>query len=331
MIDSEIKRRNHKVGIELTKILSLLFLLGFVIDAIFFKVDNLIIDFWLDIISSCLLASCFILTIVNKNKWDTWLFMLSAVYTIHMILSALTPVIFNNEINYELKLMFNMLCGVVVVVFSAFILKPMISYIYSAIYIIFYIVITLIYPSDFLIKSISVVTIIYFGLSRLLTTLMARYKSATEEALLANKGLVRLKESIAKERAEIKSIIENLSIKAKGRMTKNDLIQLEKIVNNSITDTVFNYIESKGNASNDFFTALIKSYPNLTDSELNMAYMIYNGLSTKEIAAQRHCTVDSIKVFRSRLRKKLMLKPEQNLWAFLNSCFLKSLKVTSKN
>lgn len=69
----------------------------------------------------------------------------------------------------------------------------------------------------------------------------------------------------------------------------------------------------------NFRKRLLNLHPNLTPTELDLSSMIKLGLSVKELADIMFVTPESMKVFRSRLRKKLGLQPNQNLQIYLSS------------
>ncbi len=68
-----------------------------------------------------------------------------------------------------------------------------------------------------------------------------------------------------------------------------------------------------------FKKQVLKVHPDLTPTELELTEMIRLGLSTKELAGLMFITPESMRVSRSRLRKKLNLIPEQNLQSYLCS------------
>ena len=68
----------------------------------------------------------------------------------------------------------------------------------------------------------------------------------------------------------------------------------------------------------DFYKSLLSNFPNLTSSEIKLSAFIKLGLNTKDIASILFITPESVKVSRSRLRKKLKLKQETNLQLFLS-------------
>ncbi|SEK36840.1 triple tyrosine motif-containing protein [Parapedobacter koreensis] len=66
-----------------------------------------------------------------------------------------------------------------------------------------------------------------------------------------------------------------------------------------------------------FFTNLKEQYPDLTPNELKLCAFLRMNLSSKEIAQLMNITIKAVEVSRYRLRKKIKLEPEQNLYEFL--------------
>jgi hypothetical protein len=67
----------------------------------------------------------------------------------------------------------------------------------------------------------------------------------------------------------------------------------------------------------DFLVSLKAVYPNLTPSELKLCAYLRLNLSSKEIAQITNITIKSVELGRYRLRKKLQIPPEENLFNFL--------------
>lgn len=66
-----------------------------------------------------------------------------------------------------------------------------------------------------------------------------------------------------------------------------------------------------------FQSSLLSEFPELTQSEIKLCSLIKLGLDNKKIASLLFQSSDSIKVSRSRLRKKLQLETNQSLDTFL--------------
>ncbi|MBX3241584.1 MAG: hypothetical protein KIT80_11410 [Chitinophagaceae bacterium] len=67
----------------------------------------------------------------------------------------------------------------------------------------------------------------------------------------------------------------------------------------------------------DFLVLLKSSYPNLTPGELKLCAYLRLNLSSKEIAQIMNITIKSVELSRHRLRKKLQIQPDINLYNFL--------------
>lgn len=70
-------------------------------------------------------------------------------------------------------------------------------------------------------------------------------------------------------------------------------------------------------AHNDFFVALKEKHNNLTPNELKLCAYLRMNLSTKEMAQLMNISVRGVEISRYRLRKKLQISTETNLFAYL--------------
>ncbi len=71
------------------------------------------------------------------------------------------------------------------------------------------------------------------------------------------------------------------------------------------------------NVHGDFLKAMKEAFPNLTPNELKLCTYLYMNLSTKEIAQLMNISVRGVEISRYRLRKKLQISTETNLYEFL--------------
>ena len=74
-----------------------------------------------------------------------------------------------------------------------------------------------------------------------------------------------------------------------------------------------------GKGLHKFFFALVKTYPQLTSTEVKVCSLIRYGLSSKEIAAQLCVSKRTIDNHRENIRKKLKLPPRSSLAKFILS------------
>ncbi len=68
----------------------------------------------------------------------------------------------------------------------------------------------------------------------------------------------------------------------------------------------------------DFYTNLHNKHPDLTNNEIRLCAFFRLNMTSKEIAAITYQSLNSIKVGRYRLRKKLNLNQEDSLNSFLS-------------
>jgi len=111
-------------------------------------------------------------------------------------------------------------------------------------------------------------------------------------------------------RKELKNIPE------KSQPIKN----IEKIIRSSSQDNMWNNLDYFLDHNNRSFTKILLSHhPNLTNKEIQLATLLKLNLNTKEIANLLFLNPSSIKVARSRLRKKLNISDQkESLFKFLN-------------
>jgi len=69
----------------------------------------------------------------------------------------------------------------------------------------------------------------------------------------------------------------------------------------------------------DFEKRMIRNHPSMTPAEIKLSTLIRLGFKIKELAELMFVTPESMRVSRSRLRKKLGLKASQNLHSYLSS------------
>lgn len=69
----------------------------------------------------------------------------------------------------------------------------------------------------------------------------------------------------------------------------------------------------------NFKNKLLKKHPSLNKNDLQLCYFLRLNLSNKEIATLKNVTLDSVKIFKNRLRHKLAFKEEISLIDYLKS------------
>jgi hypothetical protein len=107
-----------------------------------------------------------------------------------------------------------------------------------------------------------------------------------------------------------------------GRKLSGDqLRKISKIIEDARSDERdWNLFEESFNeAHENFFLKLKANYPELVPNDLKLCAYLRMNMSSKEIASLLNITTRGVEIRRYRLRKKLNLKPSQNLTEFLIS------------
>ena len=77
--------------------------------------------------------------------------------------------------------------------------------------------------------------------------------------------------------------------------------------------------ENVGQINKEFSDTLLQKFPTLTKSEVELCGLFRLNMSNKEIGALKGISAESVKMSRYRLRKKLGLAPEEDIYRFLSS------------
>lgn len=153
--------------------------------------------------------------------------------------------------------------------------------------------------------------------SALVINQMHRDNVAQKDKKLAEKAilLVKSNEFNIEIRDKLTRFAKSIDLKGAELQEYNSIIQhIEtKIQSNSWErfELAFDEVHPMFNKN------LLRHHDNLTPSELRLCSFVRMGLSIKDISSVLYQSPDSIKVSRSRLRKKLMIDKSQNLETFL--------------
>lgn len=164
-----------------------------------------------------------------------------------------------------------------------------------------------------------------------------KIKKKQSEVVLDKEDLEKEKENLAQK---IKEKTIELAIKAKEDEDKLRLLLTirEKIAEAEDNPNIYkirlkemrhlldSYLEIENKTfeiqmdelHQEFFKIMKKKFPNLSIYDLRLCAYLKLGLNSKEMADILHVLPSSINVSRSRLRKKLNLLPEEDLYEFLN-------------
>ena len=127
--------------------------------------------------------------------------------------------------------------------------------------------------------------------------------------------LVQRGKVLAKIKEVISAVIKNHDINESSPSFRH-LIRLIRDVEKK--DQELDHLSVHFNHVNtEFFNKLKDLYPELSQNDLKFCAYLSMNLSSKEMAQLMNVTIKAIEVGRYRLRKKLHLKPETNLYEFL--------------
>jgi hypothetical protein len=127
------------------------------------------------------------------------------------------------------------------------------------------------------------------------------YLSNLKEA--NTKMLERLNEAKNKKPDEQKELIKEISTEMLTQLSSDKKTGLIK--------------ENVSQINKEFYDKLLQLFPDLTKSELELCGLFRLNMSNKEIGVLKNISPESVKMSRYRLRKKLGLKPEDDIYRFV--------------
>ncbi len=135
---------------------------------------------------------------------------------------------------------------------------------------------------------------------------------AMESGIEENKMTISFYDNLLSEISrELETLIKNKKLNEeniRSIMSSLDIAQKKANSTNQIP----------GFPDNRYIKSLLKEHKNLTPQEIQLCFLIKNNMQTKEIANLTFREVTTVKVARSRLRKKLNLPESENLSVYLN-------------
>jgi len=139
------------------------------------------------------------------------------------------------------------------------------------------------------------------------------YKKDKELTSLA----LQLSENIAYIN-EVFDIIISMDNMVKNEVFQREITEIKEKVLQKISKFNASQFEKQFMSINpDFYRNLAKTHLNLTPAELKLCSLLKLNLSSKEISLITHTTIESVRVARTRLRKKLNLDSDDNLTGYL--------------
>ena len=120
------------------------------------------------------------------------------------------------------------------------------------------------------------------------------------------------KQNFSERVIEELSEIENVS--------KTELIAMELFIQNEleIKSTRAELEVEMGDLSGEFYRLLKINHPDLSDADIKLAAMIALRMTNKEIGISKNMTAETVRTTKYRLKKKMDLANEQDLFDFLN-------------
>jgi DNA-binding response OmpR family regulator/DNA-binding CsgD family transcriptional regulator len=162
--------------------------------------------------------------------------------------------------------------------------------------------------------------------------LIARINSAINTSKNHKKSIESKNSELAENTLYLLKNREFISELSKKIYLLKDYIKSSKTQSEDLLNDIIKVIDSKSSddslerfniafySVHEYFNKnLTAKFPNLTNNDLKLCAFLRLGMSTKDIASILYQTNDSVKVSRSRLRKKLSLDQCQNLQVFLSS------------
>ena len=124
--------------------------------------------------------------------------------------------------------------------------------------------------------------------------------------------------SIAKQSEMIENIQGILDTETDFNKLKSEIKKAIKI--NAVNKHEWETFETNLNQiHNEFIVNLSKKYPNLTSKDIKLCIYLKMNLSSKEIAPLMNISFRGVELHRYRLRKKLGLIQDENLYKFMLS------------
>lgn len=129
--------------------------------------------------------------------------------------------------------------------------------------------------------------------------------------------LVKKGELLAKIKSELAHVIKNVD-------NQQATIELKKVIKSVSEDDNMdqeweNFTKHFDKVHSDFVVALKEKHPNISPNEVKLCAYLRMNLSTKEIAQLLNISVRGVEISRYRLRKKIGISSETNLFDYLIS------------
>jgi hypothetical protein len=121
----------------------------------------------------------------------------------------------------------------------------------------------------------------------------------------ANKEIISRLQEVSRNKSDISGALNSLLMDLKSQ--------------NQVADRLSSLQNNIDHLSTEFYTKLKARFPDLTKSEVELCGYILINLSTKDISILKNVETASVKMSKTRLRKKLGLSPDQDLEGLLKT------------
>lgn len=145
--------------------------------------------------------------------------------------------------------------------------------------------------------------------------LQSEVVTKTMELAKNTMAMIRKNELLIDIREELANQKEQLGTRYPDKFHSRILKLIENGLNSEHDWEMFEHLFDQ--AHENFFRRLKESYPELTASDFRLCAYLRMNLSSKEIAPLLNISIRGVEEKRYRLRKKLNLRPEQNLTEFI--------------
>lgn len=160
-----------------------------------------------------------------------------------------------------------------------------------------------------------------------LEVLNHKIQEQANQLTVANKNITQQKKELQLELVKKVLVlskhtesVKSIEVELEKMTDTKEIITIKKLLNNAKDDSLWKELDIQLNQSNSiFFEKISKKFPTLTQNDLRLCALLKINLRTKEIANLTFKNPESVKVARSRLRKKLGLTHSNTeLSSFLN-------------
>jgi len=313
----QIASQRQRAGYTVTYLSLFFYGIGFINDTISYYHNQLWFLFFINLPVVMVMVFSAIYLFYNKKDWSTFLVVIYSLIIINLVLSAGYRSMYEDEIYHHV--MVDMLLGLVIVVTSAYALKVMWTYFFSILLSGVY-VFTALYSKDGdLLQNMVLIPAVVIGTAFVTHTYIHLVRRTQKMAIETEDEANKVLDLMKHDRKRINNALEQLSVQvAKSDIQISDNIKrIVQTLDYELPEVILEYTEKITSDENLFFNRLLKVNPDLSSNELKLCYMLVNNMTSKEIANATSRTTNSVKVFRSRLRKKLELAPDDNLVSYL--------------